>query len=43
MNVNEIRNELEEVMKNNKVELENIEEIEDMIAPICGCGCGGMC
>lgn len=36
-------NELEEVIKNNKVDMESIEEIEDMIAPACGCGCGGLC
>ena len=30
----ELRNELEEVLMNEK-----IEEVEEMITPACGCGC----
>lgn len=37
--------ELEEVLANNKVNLDELQEIEEMIAPACGCGCatGGIC
>lgn len=43
MNVKELRNELEEVMNNNKVNFEDIQEMEEIIAPACGCGCGSSC
>lgn len=33
---------LRELFKNT-VDLTELEEVEEMIAPACGCGCGGMC
>lgn len=26
-----------------KVDLSEIEELEEIVAPACGCGCGGLC
>lgn len=36
--------EFEEVLEQNKVDIEVLQEIEEMVAPACGCGCtdGGM-
>lgn len=36
-NVKEVETTLE------KVELSEIEELEEIVAPACGCGCGGLC
>ena len=35
----ELRNELEEVLMNEKIEVTSLEEVEEMITPVCGCGC----
>ena len=36
---NELKNELEEVLRNEKINVEDLEEVEEMITPVCGCGC----
>lgn len=36
-NVKEVETTLE------KVDLSEIEELEEIVAPACGCGCGGLC
>lgn len=33
--------EFEEVLEQNKVDIEALQEVEEMIAPACGCGCTG--
>lgn len=35
----ELRNELEEVLVNEKIDVSSLEEVEEMITPVCGCGC----
>lgn len=40
-----LEDELKDILDNNKVDISELEEIEEMIAPVCGCGCasGGLC
>ena len=38
---NELKNELEGVLMNEKIDVNSIEEVEEMITPACGCGCQG--
>ena len=35
---------IKELLENSKIDFSELEEVEEMIAPACGCGCtdGGM-
>ncbi len=34
---------IKEILKDNEINLEDLEEVEEIIAPASGCGCGGAC
>jgi|GEM_PF-5973395 len=34
---------LMDVISEQEMNFEKIEELEEVIAPTCGCGCGGIC
>lgn len=38
-----LEDELKDILQNNQIDTSELEELEEMIAPTCGCGCGGVC
>ena len=38
-----LEDELKDILQNNQIDTSELEELEEMIVPTCGCSCGGVC
>ena len=41
--MNDLEKSLLSVISEQEANIEKLEEIEEVISPACGCGCGGIC